>query len=323
MSELTRFETLGPNEDRLLDEIIDSMHRQQEKDNAPGATYRAVHAKHNALLRIKFEVEGNLPPGLAIGLFSEPYTYDGWLRFSNGDPTRRADATKDFRGAAIKLHDVPGERIPESNEPTTQDFILLNTPGMATGTVELFHDAIVMGTASFAVKHPHVAAGLIRQFDSPSSPADIKYWSNTPSLLGPDQVVKYVLVPTSAYVSPSPEKREDDYLSEHLEQHLSQGDATFDFMVQVRTDADTMPVEDISVHWSEDAAPLVKVASLTISPQDFRTAARNDLSEELSFSIAHSLAEHRPLGAIARARMRVYGEMASWRQARDHRARSL
>ncbi|WP_262059803.1 transposase domain-containing protein [Streptomyces sp. STR69] len=83
------------------------------------------------------------------------------------------------------------------------------------------------------------------------------------------------------------------------------------------------PIEDISVEWNEDAAPLVKAAALTISSQDFRTAGRNDLSEELSFSIAHSLVEHRPLGSIARACMRAYGEIADWRQARDHRARSF
>ncbi|MGC0422490.1 hypothetical protein [Embleya sp. AB8] len=326
MDALTRFETPEPNEDKLVAEMIEAMHRQQEKDYPPGATRRAAHAKHTALLAIKFAVEPDLPPELAIGVFARPHTYDGWLRFSNGNGSPQSDDVKDLRGAAIKLHDVPGERIPESDEPTTQDFILLATPAIPLGTVKLFHEVITLSPAKFAAKmlttHPHVVAGLAKAVITPTSPADIRYWSNVAYLLGPDQVVKYVLVPTSTYTSPKPEKHDDDYLGTHLQEHLSQTDATFDFMVQLRTDPDTMPVEDIAVEWKEDAAPLVKVATLTIPMQDFRTADRNTLAEELAFSLTHTLKEHRAIGAVARARMRIYDGMATWRHQRDQRTKS-
>jgi hypothetical protein len=327
MTSLTRFETLEPNEDELVAEMIDAMHRQQEKDYPPGATGRAAHAKHTGLVEITFTVEPDLPAQLRVGVFAQPHTYNGWLRFSNGNGSPQPDGVKDLRGAAIKLHDVPGERIPESDEPTTQDFILLNTPAIPLGTVKLFHEVITLSQAKFAAKmlatSPHVVAGLAKAVITPTSPADIPYWSNTASLLGPDQVVKYVLQPTSAYTSPKREKHEDYYLSDHLQEHLSQADATFDFMVQLRTDPNTMPVEDIAVQWDEEAAPLVKVATVTIPQQEFRTAARYALAEELTFSIAHTLAEHRPIGAVARARISIYGAMAAWRHQRDQRTKTV
>ncbi|MFD9575336.1 hypothetical protein ACFWBI_36640 [Streptomyces sp. NPDC059982] len=327
MGTLTRYETLEPNEDELVSEMIEAMHQQQEKDFPPGATGRAAHAKHTGLVNITFAVEPDLPPHLAIGVFAQPRTYEGWLRFSSGNGSPQSDGVKDLRGAAIKLHDVPGERIPESDEPTTQDFILLNTPAIPLGTVKLFHGVITLGQAKFAAKmlptHPGVVAGLAKAVITPTSPADIPYWSNVASLLGPDQVVKYVLQPTSTYTSPKREKHEDNYLSDHLQEHLSQTEATFDFMVQVRTDPDAMPVEDIAVRWSEEKAPLVKVATVTIPQQEFRTAARNQLAEELTFSIAHALQEHRPIGAVARARMRIYAGMAAWRHNRDQRTKSV
>ncbi|MFD4401037.1 hypothetical protein [Kitasatospora sp. NPDC058478] len=326
MTALTRFETPEPNEDQLVAEMIEAMNRQQEKDYPPGATGRAAHAKHAGLVKITFAVEPDLPANLRVGVFARPHTYEGWLRFSSGNGTPQSDDVKDLRGAAIKLHDVPGERIPESDEPTTQDFILLNTPAIPLGTVKLFHDVITLEPAKFAAKtlttHPHVLAGLAKAVITPTSPADIPYWSNTASLLGPDQVVKYALVPTSPYTSPGREKHQDHYLSDHLQEHLSQTDATFDFMVQLRTDPDTMPVEDIAVEWSTDRAPLVKVATLTIPRQEFRTAARNQLAEELTFSIAHALQDHRPIGAVARARIHIYGHMATWRHQRDQRTKT-
>ncbi|MFD4910784.1 catalase family protein [Kitasatospora purpeofusca] len=327
MTTLTRFESLEPNENELVAEMIEAMHRQQEKDFPPGATGRAAHAKHTGLVKITFAVEPDLPPDLAVGVFAQPRTYEGWLRFSSGNGKPQSDGVKDLRGAAIKLHDVPGERIPESDEPTTQDFILLNTPAIPLGTVKLFHGVITLGQTKFAAKmlptHPHVVAGLAKAVITPTSPADIPYWSNTASLLGPDQVVKYVLLPTSTYTSPKREKHDDYYLSDHLQEHLSQTEATFDFMVQVRTDPDTMPVEDIAVRWDEEKAPLVKVATVTVAQQDFRTAARNQLAEELTFSIAHALQAHRPIGAVARARMSIYGGMAAWRHNRDQRTKSV
>jgi len=42
------------------------------------------------------------------------------------------------------------------------------------------------------------------------------------------------------------------------------------------------------------------------SHQDFRTRNVRKLAEDLSFSPAHSLIEHRPIGGVNRARVQIY-----------------
>ena len=74
-----------------------------------------------------------------------------------------------------------------------------------------------------------------------------------------------------------------------------------------------MPVHDAAPRWDEAVSPFVTVATLTIPAQDFRTEERDRLAEELRFSPAHALVEHRPMGPVNRARMRVYRENAEFR----------
>lgn len=333
MSPLTPLETAEPDEEKHTARIIDVMRRKLAKDYAPGATKRDAHPKHTAVLQASFAVEPDLPSALRVGVFARPHRYDAWVRFSSASATPQSDAIKDVRGCAIKLRDVPGQRIVESDEPTTQDFLMVSLPTMPLGTVKLFHDAIVLSTewslALFAAKMLLTGRGeLLKKLGAariaPSSPADIRYWSTTPYLFGQDgQAAKYTLVPTSTIKSKKPEPLTEHYLSDNLQQHLVQGEATFDFMVQVRgRDAGSvMPIEDAAVEWREDRAPFVKVATLRIPMQQFRTTERDELSEALAFSPGHALVEHRPIGAVNRARMRVYREQAAWRQERDKRRR--
>jgi hypothetical protein len=41
------------------------------------------------------------------------------------------------------------------------------------------------------------------------------------------------------------------------------------------------------------------------------------VDEVLSFCPSHSLAAHRPLGSVMRARLRAYPAMSAWRRARN------
>jgi len=90
-------------------------------------------------------------------------------------------------------------------------------------------------------------------------------------------------------------------------------------MIQVQKDPDRMPVEDAGVKWSENESPFIKVASLRISPQTFRTKERDELAENLSFSPAHSLIEHRPIGGINRARVEIYRHLSEFRHKRNNK----
>lgn len=330
MGSLTQFETREPDEDRHAAHIIEVMRRRQVKIYPPGATLRDAHTRHTALLEAVFDVEPDLPPRLAIGLFAAPARYEAWVRFSSASDSARSQAIPDMRGVAIKLRGVPGERIPESDEPTTQDFVMMQIPTIPLGTVALFHDAIYLVTElspllfvakMLATGRWRTLLALRASNVNPTSPADIRYWSTTPYLFGADRVAKYSLVPTSACRSSLPATLTDTYLSDALQQHLAEADASFDFMVQLRTDPETMPVEDAAVLWREDEAPFVKVATLTIPRQHFRTEERDRLAEALAFSPAHALVEHRPIGGVNRVRMRVYAEQAGFRRERDGRTR--
>jgi hypothetical protein len=95
---------------------------------------------------------------------------------------------------------------------------------------------------------------------------------------------------------------------------LREQDALFEVRVQLCTDLERMPIEDASVEWSEAESPYRTVATLTLPRQDAYTEARRDyVDESLSFCVTHSLAAHRPLGGVMRARMAAYPAMSRLR----------
>ena len=65
-------------------------------------------------------------------------------------------------------------------------------------------------------------------------------------------------------------------------------------------------------------APHRPVARLVLPPQDAYSPARQaHFDDVLSFGPAHSLATHRPLGSITRARLQTYGILSANRHARN------
>jgi hypothetical protein len=199
---------------------------------------------------------------------------------------------------------------------------------MPLGTVKLFHDAVY-----YSVKYSplvflarlaltgnfHIINELRKARQNQTSPLDIRYWSTTPYLYGTDRIVKYSLVPTSRIKSSMPPKLSDHYLTENMEKHLAANEASFDFMIQVQKDPSRMPVEDAGVEWSEKESPFIKVATLRIPAQAFRTKEREELAEDLSFSPAHSLIEHRPIGGTNRARVEIYRYLSEFRHKQNNK----
>jgi hypothetical protein len=313
-----------PHEEAMIANIERVMRRKLEKDYSPADTKRDAHPKHLGLLRAVFAVERDLPPELKVGLFAQPRSYDAWVRSSSASGKPQSDAVKDVRGFAIKLLDVPGDKWSGSDELSTQDFVLLSNPSLPLGTVKLFHDAIYysirFSPLVFAAKmlltgKARVLKELSAIRANQTSPLEIRYWSNTPYQFGPDQVVKYSVTPTSGAPTGLPSALTESYLTEAMERRLSREGVTFDFAVQFRK-GEAMPINDISRRWDETASPFLKVATLTIPPQIFRTEERGVLAEQLSFSPAHARVEHRPLGSINRARVHVYRTLSDFRHQR-------
>ena len=317
-------ETREPNEAAMTAEMIDILRRKMARDYDAGLTRRDAHPKATGLLHARFEVEADLPKSLRVGLFAQAQTYDCWIRTSNSSGKPQSDAIGDARGFAIKLMAPAARRKDET--PLGQDFVLLSTPTMPLGTVALFRDAVYYTIESsvllFAAKsvlggHARALLGLAALRIRPTSPLDIRYWSTTPYRFGKGRAVKYSLIPTSRHSSRMPETPGESYLSEAMQRHLDKHEASFDFCVQLHQEG--MPIEDAAPRWDETASPFVKVATLRIPKQKFRTAQRDALAESLAFSPGHALPAHAPLGGLNRARIKIYKALSKFRHARDAR----
>lgn len=313
---------MSAHERALVAEMIDLLQRKLEQQYEAGATLRDAHPKTLGVLRGEFTVAPDLPAHLRVGVFQPGRVYDCWVRVSNASNEVRSDAEPDLRGFAIKLACAEAEGNDE--HPGEQDFVLMDHPTMPLGTVPMFRDAIYYMTkgsplglmAKFLVTgHVGALKALHDARRCPTSPFDVRYWSTTPYQFGLDEVVKYGLLPTSAYRSQLPDQLSEDYLSVAMERHLAVEDATFDFCVQLQREG--MPIEDAAVLWDEDVSPFVRVASLRLSAQSFRTAERALLGEALTFSPAHALPVHAPLGGLNRARAAIYKHLSEFRHARN------
>ena len=311
-----------PGEVELVREMIGILERKLARDYPAGSTLRAAHPKSLGVLHGSLTVEEHLPADLTVGVFQPGRRYDCWLRSSNASAKPQSDAVPDLRGLAIKLLGATGAG--DADVPRGQDFVLLSHPSMPLGTVPLFRDAIYSAVesspllllAKFVLTgHARALWELKKASGCPTSPLDIRYWSTTPYLLGKDQAVKYALIPTSRQRSKRPDAYTDAYLTDAMVAHLARHEASFDFCVQLRQDG--MPIEDAGRRWSESDSPLVKVATLKIPRQKFRTVERRNLGESLSFSPAHALPAHRPIGGLNRAREAIYATLSAFRHQRD------
>jgi hypothetical protein len=273
------------------------LHQQQ-----PGPSSRGEHPKQHAGVWATLRVEPDLPDPLRVGLFATTATYASMIRFSNG--RAEDDRQPDVRGMAIKVL-VPGG----FGSLQVQDFVLADHPVFFARNVQHTLDFLTAMAAGTPVSH--LAA------DYPELPAFARmatasllattYWSQTPYKLGAG-AVKYVATPVdSGPDTSSPLDATPDCLRESMIEQLTVRGlpARFDLAVQLQTDADSMPIEDPTVLWTSNP---VRVASITISPQEFAGEAQGAAFDSLGWSPWNALPEHRPLGGINRARRQLYAE---------------
>ena len=299
-----------------------------------GHLRRGQHAKATGCVRATFRIAANIPSNLQHGVFRERgRSFDAIVRFSNSQGTFEPDGTGTARGLAIKLLDVDGARAIPDDGDTTQDFLMVDHPVFPfpdpksyVETISRKNIPLVGNLAALAhlallepkelrilkdIKGKHVA-----------SPLRITYWSGAPFWLGPasgtgGHAVKYSAVPreNGSAVPAPPEDRPPDYLSQALSRELKKQEAVFDFKVQLQTDAEKMPVEDVSIEWDENVSSPIAVATLHIAQQrvDGSSTLAVDASsalaaqaESMSFNPWHALAEHRPMGGMNRLRRKVY-----------------
>ena len=332
-------ETRPAGEQATIEAIIASMTHASRKVAAhQHHTVRASHAKANAVLKGELQVFDGLPPDLAQGLFAVAKTYPVVVRLAQGPGEHLPDSVSTHRGLAIKVLDVDGPGLPGHRE-RTQDFVLATGPVFPNADAPAFLTAM-KGLEAGAGGHAglkHAVSAATRTIDravtaltgdhsplmdffghTPRHPLTDTYYSQAALRYG-DHVAKISAVPASPAQAalgdgPLETGADPDTFRTATAAYFARDAAAFEIRVQLCTDLDAMPVEDASVRWPEDASPYRAVARLVLPRQDATSEARlRFLGECMSFRPAHSLAAHRPLGSLMRARLATYPALAAFR----------
>ena len=121
-------------------------------------------SKHKA----NVSVEPDLADNLSVGIFEGGRTYKAWIRFSNAADVVTPDTEEDFRGMAIKLFDVPGEKLPvPGDEESTQDLLFIAHDAFFAGSPRHFHDFFAACVAGGGVCDP------LRNLHEPTTPGSV------------------------------------------------------------------------------------------------------------------------------------------------------
>jgi hypothetical protein len=299
----------------------------KQMEPVEGRLRRGQHAKATGCVTAQFRIADDVPADFRHGIFSQPgRTFDAIVRFSNSQGTFEKDGVGTARGLAIKLLNVGGTRAIPADGDDTQDFLMVDHPVFPFPDPKTYVETIsrkniplignlVAAAHLIALERDELAILKAIKGKHIASPLEIKYWSGTPFWLGDaagtkGHAVKYSAVSRHANRTTPPAHPEDldaNYFTAAVALGLASQEAVFDFKVQVQTDAEAMPVENVSVEWDEAVSEPVSLATLRVPPQ--RVDASGELArrcEQMAFDPWHALAEHRPIGGMNRLRKLVY-----------------
>jgi hypothetical protein len=286
-----------------------------------GIRRRGQHPKQHGCVRATFQVLANSPTHYKVGLFAKPASYQALIRFSNGP--QEDDRQPGPQGMAIKLIGVPGRKILEAQANAgTHDFILIDGPVFFVRDTEsyarLFKDLALRKQGAEPEKwlaelkqtHPEdIAVAENYQNRVADSPLSRPFWSQVPYAFGHGDgtISRYSVAPhPENRIAPiPPQSRDKNCLRQEMVEQLTVAarPASFDFFVQLRTDATPAIIDNPTVEWD---TPVQKVAVITIPAQDFARPEQDRFAENLSYTPWHALPEHRPVGQINEIRRAVY-----------------
>lgn len=332
-------ETPEPNEQESIDGIIAGMTQETRTvEKRDGHAVRASHAKSTACVTGELVVADDLPPELAQGLFAKPGRFAVAVRFAQGPGEKLGDRVSTHRGMAIKVFGVDGERLAGHDAPT-QDFVLASGTTFPAGTAAGFLSQAkkigattpmpegVKSAAASVARNINRVLNAIGAGPSPtldfyghpfSHPLAETYFSQCPVRYG-GHVAKLGAFPVAAEQRALADWRLDPHQDEDGFRHAAvdyfDGDeAVFELRAQLWTDADAQPIEDTSVDWPVADSPYRTIATIRLPRQAAYGPDRvRYFDEVMTFRPAHSLAAHRPLGGVMRARMQVYQALSDVR----------
>ncbi|MGW6421702.1 catalase family protein [Nocardia sp. NPDC055053] len=331
-----------PDEEQDIDKIIAVLRDNNERAYRKYKRgLRDAHAKSHGILRGELIVPPGLPPELAQGLFATPATYPVIARLSSTSGVIRSDQLRGVRGLGIKVLGVHGTRALPGDEATTQDLIMVThreflfadahaylTKGMPTAWVlaRLPDPVLQTGSSLLAALDQHVLRRIGRGvppnlgvFIAPNTHIlGETFYTSAPVRYG-DYVAKLLYAPVSPEVAalqgqPVSEEAGVNVHQDSVIDFFASHSATYELRAQLCTDTATMPIEDATVAWPEDASPHRTVATIRFDIQDPYTPERRAYGDDvLSFNSWRGLDAHRPLGSINRLKQRVYEASSNFR----------
>lgn len=331
-------ETIQPDEQETIDGIINGMTQQTETvEKREGHAVRASHAKSTACAIGELTIAADLPPELAQGLFAKAGTYPVAVRFAQGPGETLGDRVSTHRGMSIKVFGVDGEKVP-GHGADTQDFVFATGPTFPSGTAQGFlKDAKQIGLATplpegFKSAVSSLARNLNKVLNTVAAPlpkADFfghpfshplgdSYFSQAPVRYG-DYVAKLAAFPASTYQDALRDWQLDPHADEDGFRHAAteffgEHEVVFELRVQLWANAESQPIEDTSVEWPAQDSQYRTVATIRLPRQAAYSPERvRYFDEVMTFRPAHSLAGHRPLGSVMRARLQVYKALSDFR----------
>ncbi len=319
-------ETIDPDEEQSLNDIIDLMADQMRGHFKPGGYERGGNTKTHGIVRATVTIRDDLPEHCRKGVFATPRSYPAYVRFSGPGPDVPADIEDvGFVSMAVKLMDVQGEKLMDE-ERFTQDFITICTPTFVTPNTRENAKLQQWSLLDMPIyyflnpKDPHLLDFMMQSLwnETQYNPLGQRYWSCVPYQLGESQAMMYSFAPKTAVDTKIPGLPFGtpplNYLRENMIKTLDKKDVEFDLMIQLQTDPHRMPIENAAVRWPEKLSPFIPAATVHIPKQQFNFDAQFDFAKHLKMNPWHCLPEHRPLGNQSRARLRMYQELSKFRQ---------
>ncbi|MGH7296957.1 MAG: catalase [Polyangiaceae bacterium] len=304
-------EDVAADEDERFERLAQRLAAVQK---ARGGKTRALHGKSLGGLRATFRVLSDLPEHARQGLFARPGEHRAYVRFSNGSGPSQPDKAPDFRGLAVKVLDVDGPKV--LGDARTQDFLMIDTPTVPFRTPDEFIGFVcassppdggigkVFSELGFLRTLGVLAALLGAAKGRLRNVVDRTFYTPAAICFGP-HAARYAAFPVHAPVDEGGPGPGRDYLAERTRDRVAKLPLEYELRAQFYSGPET-PIEDSRVAWP---TPFVPVARLRIEHQDTASPAGkrlHDFVEALSFDPWHALVEHRPIGAVMRARKHAY-----------------
>jgi len=331
-----RVEYKDKDEDADIQAVVDLINNSQRKVfSSHGHAFGATHIKTHGLVKGELVVNSNLPDYLAQGLFKVAgEKHPIAMRYSTETTERVDDRIPQPRGLGLKIFNVDGKKLRDSEEDTrTHDIEFNSAPA-----IELRDAKTCAQIFGLRTKHGDDQAALdadLRKRDDyelqdarnhiPNKHVAVLRQYSQSALRHGDFIAKYSLVPSSETLksfntSKVQQEHSAHVLREWLSDYYKEHDAVYELQAQVLTESlfselDGKAVEDAGIEWPQDKYPYETVATITIPIQDSYSPARRVMWEDhIRLDPWHGLEAHRPLGSINRLRKPVYAASSALRR---------